>query len=462
MAPSPAGWRTELRELLQLSWPILVTQLAHTGMAVTDTVMAGSVSPGDLAAVALGASLWVPLFLFTISSLTAVTALIAQAWGAGNMGRIALMFQQGRWLALLLGCTGSLLLLATDPLLEWMDVEAAMRADGHAYLRAVALGLPAAGLYQTLRALSEGTGSSRPVMAIALAGFLLNIPLNAALIYGWLGLPALGGVGCGYATASVMWFNLFAMWRVLRRSPRLPRAVWPTGWGRPRRVPLTRIAGLGLPIGAAVFAEASIFALVTLLIGHMGAVAVASHQVATSFSSVTFMIPLSLGLGLTVRVGHALGAGQPARARVVVALGLALAMGIALFNTSLMVLTPGPIVALYSSDEAVRSLAATLLVYAAFYQLADAIQVGAAGALRGYHDTRATMVITLFAYWGVGLPLGYSLGLRDWLVPAMGVPGLWIGLGSGLTMAALLLGWRLYRISHRAPSTPGRPGRQTA
>src|SRR5690625_605478 len=99
MAPSPAGWRTELRELLQLSWPILVTQLAHTGMAVTDTVMAGSVSPGDLAAVALGASLWVPLFLFTISSLTAVTALIAQAWGAGNMGRIALMFQQGRWLA---------------------------------------------------------------------------------------------------------------------------------------------------------------------------------------------------------------------------------------------------------------------------------------------------------------------------------------------------------------------------
>src|SRR5690625_6218615 len=170
------------------------------------------------------------------------------------------------------------------------------------------------------------------------------------------------------------------MWRVLRRSPRLPRAVWPTGWGRPRRVPLTRIVGLGLPIGAAVVADASIFALVTLLIGNMGAAVVASHQVATSFSSVTFMIPLSLGLGLTVRVGHALGAGQPARARVVVALGLALAMGIALFNTSLMVLTPGPIVALYSSDEAVRSLAATLLVYAAVYQLADAIQVGAAGA----------------------------------------------------------------------------------
>src|SRR5690625_7697063 len=137
------------------------------------------------------------------------------------------------------------------------------------------------------------------------------------------------------------------MWRVLRRSPRLPRAVWPTGWGRPRRVPLTRIAGLGLPIGAAVFAEASIFALVTLLIGHMGAVAVASHQVATSFSSVTFMSPLSLGLGLTVRVGHALSADQPARARAGVALGVARAMGMAVFNTRLVVLPPGPISSLY-------------------------------------------------------------------------------------------------------------------
>src|SRR5690625_1639517 len=149
MAPSPAGWRTELRELLQLSWPILVTQLAHTGMAVTDTVMAGSVSPGDLAAVALGASLWVPLFLFTISSLTAVTALIARAWGARDMPQIALMLQQGRWLALLLGLTGSMLLLSAEPLLKWMKVAESIRGDSAAYLHAVAAGLPAAALYQT-------------------------------------------------------------------------------------------------------------------------------------------------------------------------------------------------------------------------------------------------------------------------------------------------------------------------
>lgn len=462
MPVSHPSWRTEYRELLRLSWPILITQLAHTGMAVTDTVMAGAVSARDLAAVALGASLWVPLFLFTISSLTAVTALIARAWGARDMPQIALMLQQGRWLALLLGLTGSMLLLSAEPLLKWMKVAESIRGDSAAYLHAVAAGLPAAALYQTLRALSEGTGSSKPVMAIALMGFAINIPLNAILIYGWLGLPALGGVGCGYATASIMWINMLAMGWLLQRSRRLPPAVWPNGWGRPLNAPLQRIARLGLPIGAAVFAEASIFAVVTLLIGHMGAVVVASHQIASSFSSVTFMVPLSLGLGLTVRTSQALGAEQPQRARLIVVLGLVMAAGVAVLNTGIMVLAPDSIVAIYSRDDAVQSLAATLLVYAAFYQLADAVQVAAAGSLRGYHDTRATMVITLFAYWGVGLPLGYALGLQDWIVPAMGVRGLWVGLGAGLTMAALLLGWRLYRISTGALSTPDSSGRAAA
>lgn len=255
---------------------------------------------------------------------------------------------------------------------------------------------------------------------------------------------------------------MLAMGWLLQRSRRLPPAVWPNGWGRPLNAPLQRIARLGLPIGAAVFAEASIFAVVTLLIGHMGAVVVASHQIASSFSSVTFMVPLSLGLGLTVRTSQALGAEQPQRARLIVVLGLVMAAGVAVLNTGIMVLAPDSIVAIYSRDDAVQSLAATLLVYAAFYQLADAVQVAAAGSLRGYHDTRATMVITLFAYWGVGLPLGYALGLQDWIVPAMGVRGLWVGLGAGLTMAALLLGWRLYRISTGALSTPDSSGRAAA
>lgn len=444
-----AGWRREYRDLFQLAWPMLITQLAQTGMGVTDVIMAGAVSAEDLAAVAMGASLWVPLFLLIISSLTAVTALIARHWGAGDLPQIAATLQQGRWLALLMGLSMVALLFVAGPLLSWMNVAESIRGDSVAYMQAAALGLPAAALYQTLRALSEGTGSSRPIMFIALTAFLLNIPLNAAFIHGWLGLPAMGGVGCGYATACSMWFSLAALHQLLRRSQRLPPVVWPAGWGRPQAAPLLRIARLGLPIGAAVFAEASIFGVVTLLIGHMGAIAVASHQIATSFSSLTFMIPLSLGLALTVRVSQALGAGHPLRARLIVKLGLIVAVAVATFNIGVMVLMPDTIVAIYSGDAEVRELAAALLIYAAFYQLADAIQVAAAGSLRGYHDTRATMLITLFAYWGVGLPLGYALGLTDWIIPSLGVRGLWVGLGAGLTIAAVLLGMRLYRISAR-------------
>lgn len=447
MSTTKAAWRLECRELLQLVWPILITQIAQTGMAVTDIIMAGAVSAEDLAAVAMGASLWVPVFLFIISSLTAVTALISRHWGGRRPEQIAHILQQGRWLALILGLAGAILLASSAPLLHWMDVTPAILGDSVHYLQAVAFGVPAAALYQTLRSLSEGTGFSKPVMAVAIIAFLLNIPLNAIFIYGLLGMPALGGVGCGYATACSMWLSLLALRILLRRSGRLPASVWPSGWGHPQASELLNIARLGFPIGAAVFAETSLFSFVTLLIGHMGATVVAAHQIGINFAGLVFMVPLSLGLALTVRVGHALGAERPQHARLVAKLGMIAAVLMAAVNSSLMLLLPEQIASVYSRDPDVQSLAASLLIYAAFYQLADAIQVAAAGTLRGYHDTRATMVITLFAYWVVGLPLGYLLGLTDWVIPAMGVRGLWIGLGAGLGVAAVLLSLRLVSIS---------------
>lgn len=459
MSRTRADWRRECRELLQLTWPILIAQVAQIGMATTDTIMAGAAGADDLAAVAMGASLWVPVFLLIISSLTAVTALIARHWGARRLDEVAATLQQGRWLALGMGLAGAALLLSAEPLLHWMEVAPAIRGDAAHYLRAVALGVPAAALHQTLRGLSEGSGRSQPVMLIALSAFVLNIPLNALFIYGLGPLPALGGVGCGYATACTMWFSLAALHYHLRRSPRLPEQVWPRGWGRPQAARIRAIAFIGLPIGGAVFAEVSIFSVVTLLIGHMGATVVAAHQIGLNVASVVFMVPLSLGLALTVRVGQALGAADPWRARLAVKVGLLAAAGVSTFNVALMVLLPEPIVALYTPDPGVRELAAALLLYAAFYQLADAVQVAAAGALRGYHDTRVTLVITLFAYWGVGVPLGWLLGLSDWLGPATGVRGLWVGLGAGLSVAALLLGVRLARISapwrHARGHTPG-------
>jgi MATE family multidrug resistance protein len=206
---------------------------------------------------------------------------------------------------------------------------------------------------------------------------------------------------------------------------------------------------LGFPIGAAVFAEISLFALVALLIGPLGATTIASHQIALNFSSLTFMVPLSLGLALTVKISGALGAQQVLRARRYVKMGANFAVAFALLSASVMLLLPEYIVAIYSSDPAVRALTVQLLIFAAAYQISDGLQVTAAGCLRGYHDTRIVMVITLFAYWGIGLPAGYVLGLTDHLGPRLGVQGLWVGLVLGLTVAAILLNWRLWRVSHR-------------
>ncbi len=206
---------------------------------------------------------------------------------------------------------------------------------------------------------------------------------------------------------------------------------------------------VGLPIGIAVFAESSIFSVIALLIGGLDENVVAGHQIALNFSALVFMIPYSLGMAVTVRVGHNLGAGLPRDARFAAGVGMAAALGYACVSASLMLLLREQIAAMYSPDPAVIAIAASLIVFSALFQFSDALQVTAAGALRGYQDTRVTMIMTLFAYWGIGLPVGYSLGLTDWFQEPTGPRGLWQGLVVGLTGAAIMLCIRLARSARR-------------
>lgn len=442
--PLPPPGR-DWRELLQLAWPMLVGQLAQIGMGVVDTVMAGAVGRTDLAAVAVGFSMWMPVYIMCLGVLSAVTATVARAEGAKDRAALAAAVHQGVWLAGGLAAIASTLMLHGDRLLAFMDVDPGVRPMAALYLDGMAIGTPAMMLFLVLRGLSEGGGSSRPVMVIQVLAFLSNIPLNYLFIYGELGLPALGGAGCGWASGCVMWIQLTALAVLTRRR-------WRTllrGFGtvEPRR--LWSMLRLGFPVGAAMFAETSIFALVALLIGRLGATTLAAHQVALNFSALLFMVPTSLGLALTVKVGHALGAGEPARARRYAAQGAWTAVIFASCSAFVLLVFPYRIVSLYTADEAVRRLAVAILAYSAAFQLSDGLQVTAAGSLRGYHDTRMTMVITLLAYWGVGMPMGYVLGLTDWLGPRQGVLGLWTGLVAGLTVAALLLNARLVRTANR-------------
>ncbi|CAI8747160.1 Multidrug resistance protein PmpM [Pseudomonas sp. IT-196MI5] len=435
--------RLELKGLLNLALPIMIAQLATTAMGFVDAVMAGRVSPRDLASVALGNSIWIPVYLLMSGVLLATTPKVAQRFGAGQLDEIGPLVRQALWLALCVGLIGSGLLLAAEPILHWMKVDPQLIEPSMGYLHGIAFGLPGMAFYYVLRCYSDGMGRTRPSMVIGLCGLLLNIPLNYTLIYGHFGAPALGGVGCGWASGIVMWFMALSMAGWTFWAPFYSRTRVLVRFDRPQWVVIKRLVGIGLPIGIAVFAESSIFAVIALLIGSLGSTVVAGHQIALNISSLLFMIPYSLGMAVTVRVGQALGAGNPWQARFAAKVGLGAALVFAAFSAALILLLREPIASIYTPDKAVIQIASMLIVYAALYQFSDAIQVICAGALRGYQDTRATMILTLFAYWGIGLPVGYVLGLTDWFGPASGPSGLWEGLIAGLTCAALMLSIRL-------------------
>lgn len=445
----PARVRLELKNLLGLALPIMIAQLATTAMGFVDAVMAGRVGPRDLAAVALGNSIWVPVFLLMTGTLLATTPKVAQRFGAGTHSEIGPIVRQALWLALVVGLIATGLLLGAEPVLRVMKVDPELIGPCMQYLHGIASGLPAVAIYHVLRCFSDGLGRTRPAMVLGLCGLALNIPLNYVFIYGHFGVPAMGGVGCGWATAIVMWVMALGMAGWERWAPDYQSSQLFSRFDWPQWSVIKRLLGIGLPIGIAVFAESSIFAVIALLIGSLGATVVAGHQIALNFSSLVFMIPYSLGMAVTVRVGQALGREQPREARFAAGVGMGTALAYACLSASMMLLLREHIATIYTADPTVIKVAAMLIVYSALFQFSDAIQVTAAGALRGYQDTRVTMILTLFAYWGIGLPVGYALGLTDWLGTPSGPSGLWQGLIVGLSCAALMLSIRLTRSARK-------------
>lgn len=445
----------ESRRLIRLATPVLVAQVAQTAMTLIDTIMAGQVSATDLAAISVASSFWLPVILLVQGVIMAITPIVAQLNGARKTAEIPHEINQGLWLGL---CTipPAMLMLYVSPLLmQFMAVEPLLVAKTQGYLHAMAWGVPAYVCYQILRNYTEGLSHTVPTMFISFMGLLLNIPLNYVFIYGKFGMPALGGVGCGVASASVFWCMLAAMLCYVRKAAPYEAVRLFQQWDRPNWTRINRIFRLGLPIALALFCEVTLFTVVALLLAPFGAQTVASHQVALNFSSLIFMLPLSLGIAVTIRVGHAVGEHQGDQARLAALTGLGVGLSLVLFTASLTIFGRHWIAGQYTSDPAVLQLAAHLMLYAALYQFSDTIQVICSGALRGYKDTKAIFYITMVAYWMLGMPTGIILGLTDWFCPKMGPAGFWIGFIVGLSGAALMLGARLRLISRRFAANLG-------
>ncbi|MBR9727903.1 MATE family efflux transporter [Shewanella intestini] len=441
-----AGYQA--KKLTQLALPVLVAQVTQTMMGFIDTVMAGRVSAVDMAAVAVGTSLWLPAILFIQGILLVFTPVFSEHHGANKMSAIPPLMFQAAYIAIIGAIAVMLFLASSSFILNFMVLEPQLYLLTTGYVHYLLWGAPAFLLYQVLRGCSEGISHTMPPMIIGFVGLAVNIPANYIFIYGKFGMPALGGAGCGIATALVFWAMFISMFIYMFIDKTFKQLQPFKRIFKPKLIKMWRMTKLGLPVALALFFEVSLFAVIALFIAPLGSEVVASHQIAMNFSSIVFMLPLSIGIAVSIRVGYYLGKEQPETSALVAKVGLIIALLLALVTAVITVLFRHEIALLYNDNQDVINLAGSLMLLAGLYQISDSIQVVTSGALRGYKDTKSAFYISLFSYWFIGMSLGYTLAYTDWLTAPMGAHGFWIGLIAGLTTAAILFAGRLIYIQN--------------
>ena len=435
---------------LKLGLPVIIAHLLQTMMQFVDTIMAGHVSSNDLAGLAIATALYHPVFLLMLGILISLGSIIAQLFGAEKQEEIATNVIQGLWLSQALAFISILILANLEPVLYWMDYEPEVIRVTSGYLKALCWGMPPVYAFLVLRMFSEGMSITRPTMYISLIGLGANIISNYALMFGHFGFPALGAVGAGWTTSMVHWVMFCAMLIFCLKASMFASYQKFIAFSRPSWLYLREILRIGIPNGFGIAAEVGLFAVVSLLMGTFGVTAIAGHQVAINIASVTFMLPMGLSIAISIRVGQAKGRGDYVGTRYIGYAGIILSVLIMAVTATVFVNFPEMIVALYSDDPDVRSLAVQLLYMAAVFQLSDGMQVGALGALRGLKDTRVPFVTNVVAYWGVGLPTAYLVGVYFNFGPV----GMWVGLIVGLSIAAVLHSWRFRVLTRRLLSQP--------
>lgn len=441
---------TELNATILLAAPLVLGQLSAIGMNLIDTVLAGHLDAHTLGAVALGSNVWVLAIITIIGVMMALQPSVAQLRGAGREAEIGAVFRQALWLAVPLGIGLGFAAAFLGPLLFGLiGVDASLVADATSFMRAIAWGAPALSVFFALRGLTEGMGMTRPTMYFSVLGLVLLGPIGYVLMYGALGIPRLGAFGCGLATAIVLWLQCAAFALYVARRSRFRELNLLARFDRPDRRTLAELLNIGGPIAVTLLMEAGLFVAVALTIGKLGTDIIASHQIAINIASVVFMVPLGIAMATTVRVGYARGRNNGQGVRQAAAVGMMLTLCVQLVSAALLFTVPERIAGMYTNDAAVITLAGQLLILAAIFQLSDGIQAASNGALRGLKDTRMPMLISGFAYWGVGMPVGLWLAFSH----GLGAAGMWMGLIAGLSVAAVLLTSRFWSIAMKLPAS---------
>lgn len=448
-----SGLAASARRILQLAWPAFIGQSAVLAFAIIDTLLVARASPTDLAALAVGSAAYITVFIGLMGVVIALAPIVGQLYGAGRVQEAGRQVHQAVWLAIGLSIIGSTLLALPYPFLALARAGPELGAKVQGYLLALAFSLPASLLFTVYRGFNTAISRPKAVMKLQLAGLAIKIPLSTALVFGWpaVGLPALGVVGCGIATAVAMWSQaLAALWMLRRDASYAPFELLGRGLDRPQWPALKEQLRLGIPMGASIMVEVTGFAFMAIFIARLGTTPVAAHQLAVNVVSVLFMLPLAFGNATSTLVAQRIGAADPIDARRLAWHGLTLACVVALVLGSAVFALRAQVLGLYTSDAAILAAALPLVAWLTVFHLADALQIMAAFVLRAYKIVTVPMCIYVAALWGVGLGGGYLLAFNvSGNVPAwlQGARGYWAASTTGLLLAGValtaLLAWVL-------------------
>lgn len=436
-------FQQKTRQLFAILVPILVTQLTLFAMVFFDTMMSGQSSANDLAGVAIGGGIWVPVSTGLNGILLAVTPIVAQLIGGNRREEVPFKIIQAIYLAIVIALIVILLgVFLLDPILNTMSLDDPVREIARGYLIALAFGIIPSFVYTVFRSFIDSLGQTRTSMFITLMSLPINVSLNYVLIFGKLGFPRLGGVGAGVASAITYWLialmafifiknkEPFAHFQIFAKLPRVSMKIW------------REFIKIGVPIGFAIFFETAVFSGVTLLMSQFNTITIAAHTVALNFASFVYMIPLSFSMALTILVGFEVGAKRYRDARQYSYLGIGVSIIIALFTALFLIVFREGVASIYTNDAEVLVLAQHFLIYAIFFQFSDAIATPIQGALRGYKDVNSSFILSFISFWVIGLPLGYVLATFT----DLDAYGYWVGLIIGLAFGAISLTARLIRV----------------
>jgi MATE family multidrug resistance protein len=444
-ASAPASFAADARRIAALAWPVYIGQVAVLAFSTIDTALLARHSTTDLAALAVGASAYITVFIGLMGVVLALGPIVGRHFGARELPAAGAQVHQALWIALVLAALGSTLLCFPLPFLRLAGAGDEVQAKVRGYLFVLAFSLPASLLFTVYRGFNNAISRPKAVMTLQLAGLALKLPLSAALIFGVpaLGVPSLGAVGAALATCLVMWSQAIAAFTILRRDRTYaPFRLWGRGLDRPDRAAIRAQLKLGIPMGLTILVDVSGFAFMAIFIARLGTTPVAGHQIVANLVSLLFMLPLAIASATGTLVAQRIGARDEPHALLLGWHGMAVVALLAGAVGATTYLLRESILGLYTADAAVIAVTLPLVAWVAVFHLADALQAVASAVLRAWHVATMPLVIYAVAIWGVGLAGGYALAFDvPGGVPAsmQGPRGFWLASTSALCIVAVAL-----------------------